>query len=442
MRLMQRKLSRHLVLASTAAMFATTVALVWGAGPSFAKSESTSATYYEDSNVNLCVGLPSPGGFSSPNCEWAAVTGYADVAVGDEALGSLSGGYMNTALGNRALASQAGGYANVAVGSEALEDSTNALGNTAIGLYALRDDTTGDFNVALGDSAFFGDTTGSYNIAIGAEASGTSTGNGNIALGWKALRDNSSGYDNVAIGSGEQPGGAAGGAGGNIEKENNIDISNAGEAADSGTTRIGTEGIQTEAFVAGIAHTALSGCTVQVLTSGVDEGQLGCNTAAGGSEGKEGPKGETGAPGPEGKEGPVGPAGDAGIATFAGKGKLGTGFCLNSTEYTKPGTGACPPSTTGYSASALLDGPIPANGGKISDLYANTSPTVAGSETVTVRVIDSTTATQLLSCVIIGSHCENASVGGSAAGGDNIEVEVTASPALNNDAAFRVEFRL
>ena len=45
----------------------------------------------------------------------------------------------------------------------------------------------------------------------------------------------------------------------------------------SSTTRIGTEGKQTKAFMAGIQGTALTGCTVQVTATG----QLGCNPAAG-----------------------------------------------------------------------------------------------------------------------------------------------------------------
>jgi trimeric autotransporter adhesin len=71
--------------------------------------------------------------------------------------------------------------------------------------------TTGNSNTALGDAAGINLTTGSSNIALGAEAG-----------------------INLTTGS------------------NNIDIGNAGVAGESNRIRIGTAGIQTKTFIAGI----------------------------------------------------------------------------------------------------------------------------------------------------------------------------------------------
>ena len=100
--------------------------------------------------------------------------------------------------------------------------------------------------MALGENL-----TGEDNTAIGANALLHATGSENAALG------NLAGYD-VTTGS------------------NNIDISNRGEAADADTTRIGTEGTQKKAFMAGIYKVTLplpyKTCVVKVN----EKGQLGC----------------------------------------------------------------------------------------------------------------------------------------------------------------------
>jgi hypothetical protein len=77
------------------------------------------------------------------------------------------------------------------------------------------------------------------------------TGNGNIALGVAA------GY-NLTTG------------------DNNIDIGNAGVAAEANTIRIGTQGTQTATYIAGISGTAVTGDTVIVNSSG----QLGVRSSS------------------------------------------------------------------------------------------------------------------------------------------------------------------
>jgi hypothetical protein len=106
-------------------------------------------------------------------------------------------------------------------------------------------------------------------------------------------------------------------------------------AGDNETIRIGSEGFETRAFMAGIHSTPISGCTVQVT----EAGQLGCNPAAGGATGPTGATGATGETGATGATGATGPAGKAAIATFASFSGVPSGKCLNYTELAGQGTG-------------------------------------------------------------------------------------------------------
>lgn len=239
MRLKHHQLIRRFTLAATATMLAMTVSLAWGAGVSFAKSETTSATYYEDSLGDVCVGLQFPTGLAPTSCEWGHVTPNG----------------KNVGIGVEALNSDTSGYYNVAAGYEALQSNTEGAGNVAISHGALQDNTTGDNNTAMSSGALGFNTTGIYNIG----------------LGYGALGQNAEGSYNLAIGN--DPG-ATRASGALIVKSNNIDISNAGATGDEGVTRIGTEGTQTRTFVSGVYGTIIKtpDCTVKVDS----EGQLGC----------------------------------------------------------------------------------------------------------------------------------------------------------------------
>jgi hypothetical protein len=96
----------------------------------------------------------------------------------------------------------------------ALNNNTSGYRNTASGYLALASNTTGNGNTGIGNSALFNNAVGAGNIAVGENAGLNSTGN----------------Y--------------------------NIDIGNAGVAAEATTIRIGTEGVQTRAFMAGIRGVA------------------------------------------------------------------------------------------------------------------------------------------------------------------------------------------
>src|SRR5207249_10049487 len=88
-------------------------------------------------------------------------------------------------------------------------------------------------------------TTGNHNTANGHNALiFNSTGNDNTATGSFALVFNTIGNQNIALGNF---------AGSNLTTgNNNIDIGNQGVAAEANTIRVGTQGTQTNTYVAGI----------------------------------------------------------------------------------------------------------------------------------------------------------------------------------------------
>ena len=176
-----------------------------------------------------------------------------NTAEGEDALFSLTTGGSNTAVGFEALFSDTTGDRNTAVGSNALEHNTQGVANTATGQDALRNNTTGKANVAVGVLALFDNSTGLRNIAIGTESLKRNTnGSDNIGLGYEAGM-------NLTTGS------------------NNIDIGNAGVASESNQIRIGTEGIQTGTFIAGISGATVP-TGVAVIVDG--SGHLGTTTSS------------------------------------------------------------------------------------------------------------------------------------------------------------------
>src|ERR1035441_9756026 len=141
--------------------------------------------------------------------------------------------------------------------------------NTAYGTNALGHNTTGSADSAFGGNALGQNTTGSGNTATGWDALYFNSGNDNTAIGTFALQDNGSGGNNIGIG---------------VEAglylttgSNKIEIGNIGNAGEANTIRIGTEGTQTAAYIAGIFDTTVTGgCTVVVASTG----QLGCITSS------------------------------------------------------------------------------------------------------------------------------------------------------------------
>jgi len=203
--------------------------------------------------------------------------GINNTATGNFAMSLNTTGDNNTATGGIALGSNTSGDNNTANGDLALANNRSGINNTASGGTALFFNTTGNNNTATGFGALFGCaggecslSTGNNNTATGASALlGNVTGNGNTANGGGALSNNTTGSRNIALGVD---------AGLNLTTgDNNIDIGNQGVAGESGQIRIGTRGVQTAIFIAGIRGvTVANGIPVVIGPNG----QLGTLTSS------------------------------------------------------------------------------------------------------------------------------------------------------------------
>jgi hypothetical protein len=189
-----------------------------------------------------------------------ANTANDNTATGFHALELNTTGSNNTAMGASALVRNTTGSDNTAAGSSALLNNSNGNNNTATGFNALLNNTTGGANTATGLQALDSNTTGGNNTATGENALFfNTTGFNNTAEGFQALLNNT-GSSNIAVGSD---------AGINLTTgSNSIDIGNAGVAGESGTIRIGTQGTQTKAVIAGIHGVPVTGAAVKVSATG------------------------------------------------------------------------------------------------------------------------------------------------------------------------------
>ena len=196
---------------------------------------------------------------------------------------TTSGNNDDTAVGENTLTSNTTGTDNTAIGAGAMFFNTMGQDNTATGLSALINNITGNENTATGVFALEENTAGADNTATGVRAMMFSMGNDNTATGVDALENNTSGGSNTAIGGVALGANTTGGnniavgfdAGDNLTTgDNNIDIYDAGVAGESNTIRIGTQGIQTATFIAGIfgGPKIKKGCDVVAGSNGL----LGC----------------------------------------------------------------------------------------------------------------------------------------------------------------------
>ncbi len=214
-------------------------------------------------------------------------TGYGNVAAGADALYNNSEGNYDTAIGTGSLYFNTVGSNNTAVGSAALNYNTAGNGNTATGSSTLNYNTTGSYNTANGNGALFNNKTGSSNTATGGSAlSANTAGAGNTAVGISALEANTIGSNNTASGglalyhsTGSSNIAVGYEAGYNVTTgSDNIEIGNLG-APETRTIRIGTEGTQTKAFVAGIYNVTTVSAGLPVLIDAA--GQLGTVSSSG-----------------------------------------------------------------------------------------------------------------------------------------------------------------
>jgi hypothetical protein len=207
-------------------------------------------------------------------------SGSYNTANGSQALYANTSGSNNTASGYQALYSNTTGADNTANGNQALYSNTTGGGNTANGYNALEQNESGGINTAIGVLAMADNKAGNDNTAVGGYALTSNNGYANTAIGGSALGVNYSGSDNTAIGFQALYLNSTGGynialgyqAGINITGSSNIDIGNPGVAAENGTIRIGVEGSQNSAYVAGVYGTPLASGSLVVVDS---SGQLG-----------------------------------------------------------------------------------------------------------------------------------------------------------------------
>jgi hypothetical protein len=125
------------------------------------------------------------------------MTGTDNTAVGADALtnNTISD---NTAVGSEALAASTNSPENVAVGFRSLASTSGTNGfNVAVGFQALDTVTTGGQNTAVGDNALGNLVTGTLNTALGdlAGVSHTGSDSGNVDIG--AFETGVSGESNV-----------------------------------------------------------------------------------------------------------------------------------------------------------------------------------------------------------------------------------------------------
>lgn len=196
-----------------------------------------------DTRQNTCLGTDTLGKIGSQN--------RGNTAVGTGALQNVTSDF-NTAVGSRALGSATTGSGNTALGVSAMGRSTTGYGSVAVGNLALGFNTTGYANTGLGYGALDSNRTGIGNTALGFSAGASQTGSYNIAIGPVAGSAQKTGSNNIAIGT-------------------------EGAEADDGTIRIGVQGKQTKAFIAGIRGSTVSlGSAVLVDRNG----QLGVLTSS------------------------------------------------------------------------------------------------------------------------------------------------------------------
>ncbi|MBY0110350.1 MAG: tail fiber domain-containing protein, partial [Candidatus Babeliaceae bacterium] len=144
---------------------------------------------FAPTNQNTIIGL---GAGNS-----GLLTGSSNIALGFDALATITGGYNNIAVGISALKNISGGEFNSLVG---FDESSN---NIAIGAQALSNSVIDSFNIAIGtqamENSFSANGFASVNIAVGNKALQNNTGIANIGLGFQALQNNG-GFGNAALG--------------------------------------------------------------------------------------------------------------------------------------------------------------------------------------------------------------------------------------------------
>jgi len=156
----------------------------------------TQANMYTTGSSNVVVGgLAAKGGSTSSFTN--------TVAVGHQALTSLTSGAKNTAVGYQVNYAVTTGANNTGVGFQANRFNVTTSNNTGFG-YLANSRSTGSNNTAVGSEAaegVIGSSTFSNTVAVGYQAlTALTTGASNTAVGYQALTALTTGSNNTAFG--------------------------------------------------------------------------------------------------------------------------------------------------------------------------------------------------------------------------------------------------
>jgi hypothetical protein len=215
-----------------------------------------------------------------------------NVAVGFQALTSITTGAQNTAVGSGALPAVMSGGSNTAIGYNALLALTSGTQNTAVGSNALAEATTASFNTAVGTGALFA-ATGERNVSVGENAGvALTTGDFNTFVGHPAAFNLIIGNRNTIIGAVAYTNATGGVGGGNknivigessgnaymTDESDNLLLNSNGTVGDNQVMRIGygtaATLAQTKSFINGIRGvTTTNNDAIAVLIDSA--GQLG-----------------------------------------------------------------------------------------------------------------------------------------------------------------------
>lgn len=112
----------------------------------------------------------------------------------------ITANVSNMAVGYQALYSITTGNHNIALGHQALYFNSTGYTNVALGFYALYSNSTGHSNVGIGYNALYSNTAYHHNVAIGTYALHKTLEHYNTALGCQAGFLNETGYANLFLG--------------------------------------------------------------------------------------------------------------------------------------------------------------------------------------------------------------------------------------------------
>ena len=180
-------------------------------------------------------------------------SGNQNIALGKDALTNITSGDSNIGIGSDALGTATSAEDIIAIGRNAgyAVNSDGADGTVAIGRNALTSLTAGEANVAVGYQALSAEDAGSKSTAVGYQALTAQTGTtgtvGNVAIGYQAGNNITTGMENTIIGAFSTIGAVNGqnqivigngvsGEGDNKAVIGNVSITDVYMAKDSGAT--------------------------------------------------------------------------------------------------------------------------------------------------------------------------------------------------------------